>query len=165
MLRRSPLKAKRDKPRRAEGRVKHGRVKRPAVSKTAEEARFLELVASLGCLICGGPANVHHIMRAPGKERRRDHRFTAPLCRDHHQGTYGVHGFGSETAFAAFWRVDLVEWSTEAWKHRDAPNDPFWTDSVTRCREIALPALFGHKSERGAPKDEQRRSTRSNPHA
>jgi hypothetical protein len=165
MLRRSPLKAKRDTPRRNEGRVQHGRVKGRATDKTAEEARYLGLVASLGCLICGGPANVHHLMHCPDKVKRRDHRRVAPLCRDHHQGDYGVHGkhCGSERAFLGVWGVDLVRWATAAWEWRNEPDAAFWRDSVTRCRAIAFTALRAIKSERGAPKDEQRRSTRSKP--
>lgn len=149
MLRRTPLKAKRDRPRRNEGRVQHRRMKPKAVSKTTEEARFIERVASLGCLICGAPANVHHIMHAAGKERRRDHRFIAPLCSVHHQGDKkqgGVHGLGSENAFSDFWGVDLVAWCIEAWKHRNAPEALFWQDSVTRCRSIALPILSAIKA-------------------
>lgn len=154
MLRRTPLKAKRETPRRNEGRVAHQRLKPRAAGKTAEEARHLEKVASLGCLICAGPANIHHVMHAPGKEKRRDHRFVAPLCREHHQGDHGVHGkyCGSEKAFEALWGVDLVRWCIHAWLLRDTPDALFWTDGVTRCREIAKALGPGHKGGRGAPR-------------
>lgn len=158
MLRRTPLRAKRPTPRRNEGRVRHERIKPTRTGKTAEEARYLDLVAGLGCLICGAPANVHHIMHAPDKVKRRDHRRVAPLCREHHQGDTGVHGLGSEEAFLAFWGVDLVRWASDAWEHRNAPDAPFWRDSVTRCREIALPRLLGQKGGRGARKDDRRAS-------
>lgn len=157
MLRRAPLKAKRDKPRRNEGRVQHKRIKPKATGKTAEEARFIELVAGLGCLICGKPASVHHIMHAPGKAKRRDHRFIAPLCRDHHQGDEGVHGLGSEAAFRALWGVDIVGWAMAAWSYRAYPDAAFWMDSVTRLRGIAAKRLLNHKVGRGARKDEQTR--------
>lgn len=161
LKRKTPLRAKRPTPRRDEGRVAHQRTKRKATSKTAEEARFLELVASLGCLICGKPASVHHIMHAPGKQRRRDHRFVAPLCREHHQGDSGVHGLGSESAFLALWGVDLVGWAMTAWTYRDAPDAPFWRHSVTRWREIARPTLLAYeKGGPGARKDEQTRIDR-----
>lgn len=169
MLRRTPLKAKRATPRRNEGRVQHGRMKRRAVSKTAEEARHLKLVAGLGCLICGAPASVHHLMHAPGKERRRDHRFVAPLCPIHHQGDEkdgAVHGLGGEAQFYAHWGVDLVAWAVEAWRWRDEPEAAFWPYSVTRCRAVARPVLLRHRFiGRGAPKDEQPRSTRPDPTA
>lgn len=161
MLRRSPLKAKRDAPRRNEGRVKHGRIKPKATGQSAEEARFIELVAGLGCLICGKLANVHHIMHAPGKLKRRDHRFIAPLCRDHHQGDDGVHGLGSEGAFRDLWGVDIVGWAMAAWHYRDAPDAPFWTDSILRLQGIARARLLKHKVGRGT-RDEAR-STRPDP--
>jgi hypothetical protein len=163
MLRRAPLKAKREKPRRKEGRVQHKRIKPKATGKTAEEARFIELVAGLGCLICGRTASVHHIMHAPGKHCRRDHRFIAPLCYDHHQGAEGVHGLGSEAAFRDLWGVDLVGWAMAAWSYRDHPDAAFWMDSVTRLRGIAAKRLFAHKGRAGSAKDEQSASTCPDP--
>lgn len=165
MLRRSALKPKRDTPRRNEGRVTHKRIKPKATGKTAEEARFIELVAGLGCLICGKPASVHHIMHAPGKHCRRDHRFIAPLCRDHHQGNHGVHGLGSEAAFRDLWGIDLVGWAMAAWSYRAHPDAAFWTDSVTRCRGIAMRRISAHKGRAGSAKDEQSASTSPDPTA
>lgn len=150
MLRRSPLKAKRDAPRRNEGRVQHGRMKPKATGKTTEEARFIEMVAGLGCLICGKPANVHHIMHAPGKMKRRDHRFIAPLCRDHHQGDDGVHGLGSEGAFRDLWGVDIVGWAMAAWSNRNAPDAPFWRDSILRLRGIARTKILEQEGRAGS---------------
>lgn len=133
MLRRSPLNPRRATPRRNEGRVQHERIKPKAKAEpTAEEHRHIERVAALGCLVCRRPANVHHVMKAPGKVRRRDHRFIAPLCADHHQGNEGVHGLGSEKAFLARWGIDLMTWCLWAWDKRNAPDDSFWTDGVTR---------------------------------
>ncbi len=71
-------------------------------------------------------------MKAPGKVRRRDHRFIAPLCGDHHQGDDGVHGLGSEAAFLARHGVDLVAWCVMAWELRDAADAAFWRDGVTQ---------------------------------
>lgn len=115
----------------------------------------MDRLRSLGCLICAAPASIHHVMHAPGKERRRDHRFTVPLCPGHHQGNYGVHGLGSEKAFEALWGVDLVRWCMEAWMLRNSPLASFWTHGVTRCRAIAK--VFGpeHKKVGGEREDEQ----------
>lgn len=146
-MKRAALRAKRDTPRRNEGRVQHKRTK--ARGRTTEEAQHVVHVAGLGCLICGQPANVHHVMRAPGKRRRRDDRFVVPLCREHHQGDSGVHGLGSEAAFLALWGVDLAAWAVSAWTLRDAPGDPFWRDGVTRMRAIALPRLLAHEGGGG----------------
>jgi hypothetical protein len=68
---------------------KPGDKKKPG--KTAEEKAYLNRVASLGCIICGKPANVHHI-RISGEPR--DHKKTIPLCYDHHQGKEGIHFLG-----------------------------------------------------------------------
>jgi len=56
------------------------------MSKAAAK-RHMGKVASLGCLICQQPANVHHI-RA---ERIKDDFLTIPLCREHHQGDFSIH--------------------------------------------------------------------------
>lgn len=146
MLRRTPLKAKRATPRRNEGRVQHGRIKPKAKDQTAEERDHVELIRSLGCLICGRPAIAHHVMHMPGKRKRRDDRFVVPLCNDvHHLSEVGVHGLGSEEAFLARWGVDLVEWATEAWHFRLTPRGPFWEHRVTRCIEIAKLADKAHR--------------------
>lgn len=117
VMRRSPLRQRRDKPRRNEGRVAHVRIKPKAKSAPdASEREHLSHVASLGCLVCRRPAAVHHVMRAPGKVRRRDHRFVAPLCGEHHQGDQGVHGLGSEAAFLRVYGIDLAAWAVAAWE-------------------------------------------------
>lgn len=144
-MKRTPLKARRERPRRNENRITHGRMKRKATVSTPEETAFVKHVRTLGCLICGLPANAHHIMAAPGKERRRDDRFVAPLCADHHTGRWGVHGIGSESGFKAHWGVDLVGWSIAAWSCRNALSDPFWAKSGARCREVARPVLMLHE--------------------
>jgi hypothetical protein len=55
-------------------------------------------------------------MHAKGKIRRRDHRYTAPLCQEHHQGKMGVHGLGSEAKFKEVYGVDLAEWAEREWE-------------------------------------------------
>ena len=55
---------------------------------TAAEKRYMCRVAELGCLICDMPANVHHIRT----QRIKSHWLTVPLCRDHHQGDFSIHG-------------------------------------------------------------------------
>ena len=86
----------------------------------AIERLHMERVAALGCCVCRRAAELHHVMTAPGKIRRRDHRFVVPLCADHHRGAQGVHGLGSELAFCERYGVDLVavchtEWETSKW--------------------------------------------------
>jgi len=49
-------------------------------------------VASLGCLVCQRPANVHHIRPIGlGIGMRSGHYQTIPLCHDHHQGQFSIH--------------------------------------------------------------------------
>ncbi len=56
---------------------------------TKREQSHLEAVAGLGCIICGAPAQVHHL-NAHGMGLRADHFHTIPLCPYHHQqGPFG----------------------------------------------------------------------------
>lgn len=67
--------------------------------KTKEEKAHLNWVASLGCVICGKNACVHHI-RKLGEPR--NHYKTIPLCYDHHQGKEGLHTLGKRAWRAKF---------------------------------------------------------------
>ena len=58
---------------------------------TAAEKRHMERVASLGCAICGTPAQVHHIREGQGIGQRASHFLTIPLCQFHHTGGLGIH--------------------------------------------------------------------------
>ncbi|MGL5735474.1 MAG: Ref family recombination enhancement nuclease [Beijerinckiaceae bacterium] len=127
MMKRAPIKAKRDKPRRNEGRVLHIRMKpKTKAVPTADEKKHMDRVAALGCLVCGGQASLHHVMKALGKVRRRDHRFVVPLCREHHQGDKGVHGLGSEKAFTALYGIDLAIWAETEWGRTVTPPGPMF---------------------------------------
>lgn len=101
---------------------KHNRIKpKRSEPPTRLEKTYISHIASIGCLACGKPANVHHIMGENGmvgdmrKLKRRDHRFIVPLCHDHHQGSHGVHGLGSERAFNEMYGIDLIEWCINEW--------------------------------------------------
>ncbi len=57
---------------------------------TAADRRHMGRVAALGCVICGSPAEVHHITGA-GMALRAKHTETIPLCPLHHRtGGIGV---------------------------------------------------------------------------
>ena len=59
---------------------------------TKAEREHMSKVASLGCLVCQRPANVHHIRPVGlGIGMRSGHYQTIPLCRDHHQGQFSIH--------------------------------------------------------------------------
>ena len=74
------------------------------IDMTAAERRHLDRVASLGCLICDQPANVHHIREGQGIAQR-DHFLTIPLCYDHHQGALSIHG--NRRQFIAMFGTEL----------------------------------------------------------
>lgn len=59
---------------------------------TKGEREHMSKVASLGCLVCQRPANVHHIRPVGlGIGMRSGHYQTIPLCHDHHQGQFSIH--------------------------------------------------------------------------
>jgi hypothetical protein len=112
-MKRSPLKAKRDRPRRNEGRIAHGRMKPRTVDPTPEQQRYHDWLRAKGRCQAGCAAAalvIHHLLAsAPGKVSRRDHWFVVLICpRHHNMGTKSVHSLGSEAAFAREWGVDLV---------------------------------------------------------
>lgn len=107
---RTPLKAKRETPRRNEGRIQHGRIKPRTVNPSAEQERFFDSLPN-ECQGCGGVGQViHHILAdVPGKVTRRDHWFVVKLCAGcHNMRTDSVHGLGSEAKFEEVHGVDLV---------------------------------------------------------
>lgn len=112
-MKRSPLRAKRDRPRRNEGRVQHERVKPKTVEPTAEQRRYHDWLRAKGrCEASGVTVDLvlHHILsRAPGKVGRRDHWFVVLISAALHNGrTDSVHLLGSEAEFLRVHGVDLV---------------------------------------------------------
>ena len=64
---------------------------------TKGEREHMSKVASLGCLVCQRPANVHHIRPIGlGIGMRSSHYQTIPLCREHHQGQFSIHNCKQE---------------------------------------------------------------------
>lgn len=122
MIRRKPLKPKREKPRRNEGRVQHERMKPKAKAQpTAEEKRHLARVAAMPCLIpgCNNPANVHHVVSDGFQRLKRTHTRVTPLCRTHHQdGPCAVHRIG-HAKFTKIFGIDLLAIADQLWDHRN----------------------------------------------
>lgn len=64
------------------------------MSKTKAERRHMDLVASLGCVVCRNlgygpsPAQLHHIRTGKGMGQRSGHKEVLPLCPRHHLATY-----------------------------------------------------------------------------
>lgn len=64
--------------------------KKPA---TAKEREYMGRVAALGCIVCGNPAQVHHIREGHGISQRASHYLTIPLCPEHHTNDpFSIHG-------------------------------------------------------------------------
>lgn len=53
--------------------------------------RWMQRVADLGCLICGQPAELHHVREGQGAAQRAQDALVVPLCPDHHRGNDGIH--------------------------------------------------------------------------
>lgn len=52
---------------------------------------YMDRVASIGCLICGAPAQLHHPRDGVGKAQRSSDWLVVPLCEPHHTGPEGIH--------------------------------------------------------------------------
>lgn len=63
-------------------------------SATKEERKHMEKVASLGCIICGSPCQIHHLRFGMGMGQRNSHFKTIGLCHYHHTGKEGIHTIG-----------------------------------------------------------------------
>jgi len=86
---------------------------------TLAEKKHLNLVASLGCVVChkmgyeGTPAEIHHKRAGTGAGRRSSHYDAIPLCPEHHRGNTGLHGLGTK-GFAKHYgydEADLLEYT------------------------------------------------------
>jgi len=88
---------------------KFGRVKPKLAKQPLHKAR----VAGLGCLVCNGPAELHHVRS--GLQARDDRRIV-PLCAGHHRhNADAFHNLGSAAAFKAVHGIDLVREAEWQW--------------------------------------------------
>jgi hypothetical protein len=122
LVRKTPLARKAVKPKAVHPeRTAHiARMKRKAVSQTALEKRHIARLHDLPCVVTGKrPVEAHHLMQAPGKERRRDHRWAVPLHYLAHRGPEGIHGLGTEAKFESHHglrRGFLIELAAKLWE-------------------------------------------------
>lgn len=77
---------------------------------TKAEKDYLGHIQSLGCIICGSPASIHHVRRY-GETRK--HSKVVPLCYTHHQGTAGIHTLGKREFERLFMTQDVMLALTE----------------------------------------------------
>jgi hypothetical protein len=58
----------------------------------AQEKKYLNMVAALGCCRCGNEAEIHHIRQFQGMGQRASNYLTIPLCPEHHRtGRDSIH--------------------------------------------------------------------------
>ena len=69
---------------------------------TLAERRHMDRVASLGCVICDSPSEVHHIREGQGMSQRAQHYLTVPLCPEHHRGNNGIHLLGPSMFYTRY---------------------------------------------------------------
>jgi hypothetical protein len=73
---------------------------RSSRTPTKAEQEHMDAVRALGCIICYGPASIHHC--DTGQGGRKDHMKALPLCHWHHQGEEGIHTLGRKRWSARF---------------------------------------------------------------
>ena len=72
---------------------------------TAKQKRHFQRLVELGCIICRGPAQIHHIGTHMGGGR--DHDRVIPLCHLHHTGgEYGVAIHASKAKFESIFGTE-----------------------------------------------------------
>lgn len=79
---------------------------------TKDEKLHLSKVASLGCIICRRPAEIHHLRNGVGMAQRNNHYNVIPLCEHHHRtGNYGEALHAGIKAFEANFgtEIELLE--------------------------------------------------------
>jgi len=83
---------------------------KPVVERVplADEKRHMDRVAALGCLLCGQPAQLHHVREGQGMSQRASNFLVVPLCEPHHTGSAGLHGLGSR-GFERRYRMDEMD--------------------------------------------------------
>lgn len=62
--------------------------------------QYMDRIASLGCIVCGRPATLHHPRFAVGMAQRNSDWLVIPLCKTHHQdGGWGQAIHAGQTVF------------------------------------------------------------------
>jgi hypothetical protein len=121
LARKTPLKRKRDTPRRkAPERVS----KRAPKGKSASEKRFHATVAQMPCAGCGAwPVEVHHVISDGFKRITRCHRLVLPLCPlCHRTGPTALHAIGTR-AWNEMHGFAQHERAQQLWEAFDAAPD------------------------------------------
>lgn len=99
----------------------------PRLVPTAAEQRHMDRVRAKGCVVTGASEVVlHHIMKCPGKTKRRDHRFVVGLVPElHNMGPASVHELGSEARFLEVHGIDLAAIAVREWENSCGAEEVF----------------------------------------
>lgn len=85
-------------------------------------SKYLDLIASFGCIICQGPAEIHHPRFVCGMSQRANEYLAIPLCPAHHrQGNYGQAIHNGQQEFEANFGSEqelLAKTIERVWKRR-----------------------------------------------
>ena len=88
-----------------------GRCSRSNLSVKKADKQYLDKIASLGCIICTSPAEIHHIRSGMGMGQRSPHSRVLPLCPAHHRtGGYGVAYHAGRGAWENNFGTELKLW-------------------------------------------------------
>lgn len=60
------------------------------MTPTKKQRERWSKIASLGCIICASPDEIHHCFTGAGG--RKNHDKVIPLCPEHHRGKNGIDG-------------------------------------------------------------------------
>lgn len=90
-------------------KVPHLRLKPRLAKQQAHKNR----VAGLGCVVCRGPAEIHHVRTG---NQARDDRRVVGLCAGHHRHyPDAFHNLGSAAKFLEVHEIDLVREADWQW--------------------------------------------------
>lgn len=96
-------------------------------------------IAARGCLVCGAPAQAHHVDIVLPKSmgpKVTDY-ATAPLCQRHHTGDQNDCAHNGEREFWHRHDLDIAAWITRilvAWYHGTNPNAQAAIDAIEANR-------------------------------
>ncbi len=123
LSRRSPMK--RGKPMARKAMRKRRR--NPRLDPTPAEQRHMDRVRAMGCIVTGASEVVlHHVMKCPGKTKRRDHRFVVPLIPElHNMGPLSVHELATEARFLEVHGYDLAAIAVRLWENSCGAEEVF----------------------------------------
>lgn len=96
-------------------------------------------VAALGCLVCGNPAQFHHvdILTPKAMGPKVSDYIGAPVCPTHHTDDKqdSAHGYGGERAFWERHRIDIRAWILRLLR--------FWYPEPSENVAAAITAISG----------------------